>query len=211
MSVSEAALLKGQPLNAFRKGITVKGGGHMSLIPHYQYILQADPGSSFAPEFKPVFSPGEMLALGVFEGKYLNDSTDEFPREWFLMADALGTLSQSKPDIECNYFKIKSRQPLSVWKDNGWLPRKGSHSSTGDGRSMLADPIKNPDERGWFQWYCRYWLGRRIPDLDAVQIARWRSFTRHVGAIKHRCKAHNVSCSPRERQALLQWSYDPFV
>ena len=210
MSVSEAALSKGRPLSSFRKGTTVKGGGHMGLIRNYQYVLEADPGTSFATGFKPVFSPGEMLALGVFEGKYLNDCTDEFPREWFLMADALGTLSPSKHDLNCNYFKVGSRQPLSVWKEKGWSPVKGRHT-TGSGRAMLADAVRNPDERGWFQWYCRYWIGRRLPELDAVQIGRWRSFTRHAGAIKHRCKPGDLECSKRERQALLQWSYDPFI
>ena len=210
MRVSEAALRHGRSLAEFRTGTLVKGGGHMSLRP-YQYTLEADPGTAFAPGFNPAFSPGEMLALGVFEGKYLNDCTDEFPREWFLMAEALGTLSPSKRSLECNYFKVGSRQPLSVWIENGWSPRKGGHVAATTGRAILADPVKNPDERGWFQWYCRYWLGRRMPALDDVQIGRWRSFTRHVGAIKARCKPGDLTCSPRERQALLQWSYNPFV
>ena len=210
MSVSEAALTHGRPLAEFRKGLLVKGGGRMSLHP-YEYTLEADPGTAFAPGFAPVFSPGEMLALGVFEGKYLNDCTNEFPREWFIMAEALGTLSPSKRNLECNYFKVGSRQPLSVWKENGWSPKKGHHVAATSGRAILADSRQNPDERGWFQWYCRYWIGRRMPALDAVQIGRWRSFTRHVGAIKARCKAGNTECSKRERQALLQWSYDPFL
>ena len=211
-----AALLSAKPLASFRKGDTVKGGGHMSLLPHYSYVLEADPGTGFASNFHPYASPGEMLALGVFEGKYLNDCTSEFPREWFLFADALGKLSPGKANIECNCFKVGSRQPLSVWKENGWSPSKGGKSigkgtkERAKGKDLLASP-ENPDERGWFQWYCRYWMGRRIPDLDAVQIGRWRSFVRHAGAIKARCKKGDLSCSPKERQALLQWSHNPFI
>jgi len=209
------ALMDAKPLSFFRKGVTVKGAPRMSLVPHYSYVLEADPGTGGSPTFRPYFTPGEMLALGVFEGKYLNDCTSEFPREWYLFANALGTLSPNHATVECNYFKVGSRQPLRVWKENGWVPSrggpKGSTSSHGHGRAILADPKENPDERGWFQWYCRYWLGRRIPALDAIQIGRWRSFVRHAGAIKARCARGDVSCSPKERQALLQWAHNPFI
>jgi len=210
-TVATAALAHGKSLSEFHKGMTLRGGGTMSLIHGYSYVLEAEPGTDFASGFKPYFTPGEMLSLGVFEGKYLNDCTSEFPREWFLFADALGKLSPSKPDITCNYFKIKSRQPLSAWLESGWAPKGRRRVAEKTGRAILADVHQNPDERGWFQWYCRYWMGRRIPTLDAVQIGRWRSFTRHVGGIKARCKKHDTTCSPRERQALLQWAYNPFI
>ena len=213
------ALMDARPLSFFRKGIAVKGSPRMSLIPHYSYVLEKDPGTDFPPTFRPYFTPGEMLALGVFEGKYLNDSTSEFPREWFLFADALGTLSPTKANVACNYFKVGSRQPLHVWRENGWCPSRGGPKADGKShtkhpmkhRTILADPKDNPDERGWFQWYCRYWLGRRLPDLDAVQIGRWRSFVRHAGAIKARCAKGDLACSPKERQALLQWAHNPFI
>jgi len=200
---------KGKALLEFRKGTLVKGGGRMGLIRDYKYVLEANPGEDFAPTFKPVFTPQEMLFMGVFEGKYLNDCTDEFPKEWFLFAAAANRLSPEKPTIAVNHFGIASRQPLGIWKENGWLPGDGKKAK--GKRAILASVTENPDERGWFQWYCRYWLGRRIPDLDAVQIARWRSFARHAGAVKKRCKPHDLSCSRKERQALLQWSYDPFI
>jgi hypothetical protein len=202
---------KGIPLSEYRKGMVVKGGGSMGLISGYKYTLEADPGTDFDPRFTPALTPGEILFMGAFEGKYLNDCTDEFPKEWFLTAAAAGRLSPEGRNVErCNYFGVDSRQPLSVWRKNGWLP--GSHALAGaKGRAMLASKTANPDERGWFQWYCRYWLGRRIPELDAVQIGRWRSFARHVGAIRHGCTAKDLSCRRRERQALLQWAYDPFI
>ena len=152
----------------------------------YRYILSEPVGKHFSHSFAPHYPPEKMLEMGVFEGRYLNDCTAELPREWFHNAK----ISQ-KPNPELNYFGLKSRQPLSVWRRNGWIFR--------------------PDPRGWFQWYCRYYLGRRLDEIDNVQIARWRGFARHTGQIKANCYPGDVFCRPRQRQALLQWSHDPFV
>jgi hypothetical protein len=202
---------KGRALSDYVKGLVVKGGGKMGLIKGYSYVLEEEPGKGFDPRFTPALSPGEILFMGAFEGKYLNDCTDEFPKEWYLLAAGAGKLSPEKADLSCNYFGVGSRQPLSVWIENGWAPKKGRHVEKGKARDILGDSVRNPDERGWFQWYCRYWLGRRIPDLDAVQIGRWRSFARHAGAVKKGCKKGDLDCRRRERQALLQWAYDPFI
>lgn len=160
---------------------------------NYEYELTEPIGKNFDPDFKPQFSPQKMLELGVFEGKYLNDCVQEFPREWYESALQKNTLSPEKPDISKNYFQTKSRLSLSEWKRRGWI---------------LPD---DPDVRGWFQWYCRYYLGRRIPDIDQRQIKRWRAFARHRGQVKKNCESGNLHCRPRQRQALLQWAYDPFV
>lgn len=152
----------------------------------YSYTLSSACGEDFNDGFKPFFSPQEMLAMGVFEGKYLNDCINEFPQEWFTSAKISDTANPS-----LNYFRIKSRQPLSVWREKGW--------------------IIGPDPRGWFQWYCRYYLGRRINHIDELQIKRWKAFSRHLGQIKANCKPGDLSCRPKQRQALLQWSYDPFI
>ena len=152
----------------------------------YSYALSAPMGLDFAENFTPYYSPKEMLQMGVFEGKYCNDCTDEFPPDWFEAAKL-----SDKPDISLNYFGIKSRQPLSVWQEKGW--------------------IYGPDPRGWFQWYCRYYLGRRIPDIDAIQIKRWRAFSRHAGQVRANCDPGDIFCRPRQRQALLQWAYDPLI
>ncbi|MGH1456244.1 MAG: hypothetical protein ACRBDI_05650 [Alphaproteobacteria bacterium] len=153
---------------------------------NYHYECIAPMGENFAENFKPFFTPKQMLDLGVFEGKYLNDCQDEFPKDWFEDAKTSNT---ANPNL--NYFGIKSRQPLSVWREKGW--------------------IMQPDPRGWFQWYCRYYMGRRIPEIDAWQIKRWRAFSRHAGQIKANCISGDLDCRPRQRQALLQWSYDPFI
>jgi hypothetical protein len=160
---------------------------------NYKYVLEASLGYIDHPDFDPEFSPVEMLEMGVFEGKYLNDCVLEFPKEWFLVAIESGTLSPGNPDSMCNYFEIKSRLSLDEWRKNNWIPQ-----ISGD-----------PDNRGWFQWYCRYFLGRRMPALDEVQIKRWRAFKRHYGAVKKNCDS--IECRPKQRQALLQWSYDAFV
>ena len=157
----------------------------------YEYKLTAQYGEVYTDRFNPYFTPSEMLELGVFEGKYINDCFDEFPEEWYTKAkiSKLGAGGIANPKY--NYFGIKSRQSLQVWEENGW--------------------IYGPDERGWFQWYCRYYIGRRIPDIDEIQIKRWRAFKRHFGQVSKNCDKGDLSCRPKQRQALLQWSYDCFI
>jgi hypothetical protein len=152
----------------------------------YRYEIVARTGRDYAADFEPKYTPAEMLKMGVFEGKYLNDCRDEFPAAWFR-----GARLSDKPDPNLNCFGIKSRKPLSYWREKGW--------------------IYGPDPRGWFQWYCRYYLGRRLPEVDAKQVKRWKSFARHAGQIRANCEPGDIFCRPRQRQALLQWSYDPFI
>lgn len=157
-----------------------------------EYTLTAIYGK-LDPSFKPELSPAKMLRLGVFEGKYLNDMVNEFPREWF-PDNTLAKLSPSKANPELNYYKIKSRQSLQEWQRKGWI-------STDD-----------PNPRGWFQWYCRYYIGRRYPGHDEKQIKRYYAFVRHKAQVKKGCKACKdckFTCRPKQRQALLQWAYDP--
>jgi len=152
----------------------------------YRYEIAAPAGRELAPGFGPAYTPKEMLALGVFEGKYVNDCRAELPADWFEKARIA-----EAPDPALNCFGVKSRQPLSVWREKGW--------------------ILGPDPRGWFQWYCRYWLGRRLPDIDPIQIRRWRGFARHAAQVRRNCEPMDLSCRPRQRQALLQWAHDPFI
>lgn len=150
----------------------------------YSYLLVEPAGKNFAPEFKPDLTPKEMLALGVFGGKYMTDCKKEFPASWFAKAK----LSPTKKDSKLNFFRVDASQSLSVWKKNGWIYKE--------------------DPRGWFQWYCRYYMGRRIPKEDARQIKRWRMMVRHVAQIRNKCRAGDFSCNTRQRQALLHWAYD---
>jgi hypothetical protein len=152
----------------------------------YSYQLTVAEGESFDPAFRPQLTPAEMLALGVFGGCYMTDCMAEFPAAWF---DGV-RLSPGKADKACNYFGVIASQPLAEWRRKGWI---------------------HPDDpRGWFQWYCRYFMGRRHED-DVRQIARWRAFSRHAGQIRKNCEPGDPFCRPRQRQALLQWAYDARV
>lgn len=151
----------------------------------YEYTITEPMGKNFDPEFKPELSPKQMLEMGVFEGKYMTDCKSEFPLDWFENAK----LSPQHPDISCNFFGVKSRQPLAVWKAKGW--------------------IVEPDVRGWFQWYCRYYMGRRIAEIDAIGIKRWKAFKRHKAQVLKNCMCYDLDCRPKQRQALLQWAYNP--
>ncbi len=146
----------------------------------YQYSLTA---KRFDFGFEPQLTPKEMLELGVFGGKYMTDCTNEFPKSWYKNAK----LSPEKKNPKINYFGVNASQPLSVWKSKGW--------------------IHKDDPRGWFQWYCRYYMGRRHPD-DERQIKRWRAFRRHWFAVKKNCKSKDYLCRRKQRQALLHWAYD---
>jgi len=149
----------------------------------YSYELVEPIGKNFDELFSPDLTPKEMLELGVFGGKYLNDCQNEFPDDWFTNA----RLSKVK-DVSLNYFSVNASQPLSEWIKKGW--------------------IHEQDPRGWFQWYCRYFMGRRTAIEDLRQIKRWRAFRRHAGAIRKYCEPYDYQCRKKQRQALLHWAYD---
>lgn len=158
----------------------------------YTYELTEPVGWNFAQDFKPDFTPKQMLALGVFGGVYMRDATKEYPEDWFIRAKFAPTETDTTRryyhDPSLNYFKVNASQPLHVWRAKGW--------------------IYKDDPRGWFEWYCRYFMGRRIPKEDERQIMRWKQMTRHIGQIRAHCRAGDVSCRRRQRQALLHWAYD---
>ncbi len=150
----------------------------------YRYELTARSGRDFHPDFKPDLTPKEMLELGVFGGKYMTDCRKEFPKSWFARAK----LSPDHGDPKLNYFGVDASKPLSYWQEKGWI---------------------HPDDpRGWFQWYCRYYMGRRMPEEDERQIKRWKAFGRHAAQVRKNCRSGDLACRPRQRQALLHWAYD---
>ncbi len=149
----------------------------------YTYELSEPMGKSFDERFKPELTPKEMLELGVFGGKYMTDCKDEFPSDWFNNAK----LCPEKHDPKLNCFKVNASQSLQIWRENGW--------------------INDDDPRGWFQWYCRYYMGRRCAD-DERQIKRWVNMRRHTSQIKKACMQGDFDCHRKQRQAVMHWSYD---
>ncbi len=163
-----------------RKFITVND----RMQKYCRYALTEPIGKNFSPEFKPELTPKQMLELGIFGGKYMTDCREEFPLSWFNNAK----LCPEKHDPRLNYFGVNASQPLSVWRKKGW--------------------IHKDDPRGWFQWYCRYYMGRRLPGEDERQIKRWKAIQRHIAQIKKNCGSGALVCRPKQRQAILHWAYD---
>jgi len=149
----------------------------------YVYLLTEPVGKNFDPDFQPELAPKELLELGVFGGKYMTDCRNEFPSDWFDSAK----LCAERHDPELNFFGVSASQPLSEWQRKGW--------------------IYEEDPRGWYQWYCRYYMGRRCPD-DGRQIKRWRAMRRHIAQIRNNCGKGDLNCRRKQRQALLHWAYD---
>ena len=149
----------------------------------YTYTCTKPVGKKFDERFTPDLTPQEMLEIGVFDGKYWEETPKEFPASWFIQAK----LAEGKPDSSLNFFGVHASQPLRVWQAKGWI---------------------HPDDpHGWFEWYCRYYQGRRHED-DKRQIKRWQAIQRHVGALRKNCLPRDLSCRPRQRQALLHWAID---
>jgi hypothetical protein len=159
---------------------------HDKMQKGYVYFLSEPVGKHFDVRFKPELTPKQMLALGVFGGRYMRDCQKEFPKDWFTSAKLH---PEGKPghDKKLNFYGVDASQSLLVWQKKGW--------------------IYKDDPRGWFQWYCRYYMGRRTED-DGRQIKRWRAIRRHIMQIKKNCRAGDFTCRARQRQAVLHWAYD---
>lgn len=118
------------------------------------------------PGFNPNKSPSEVLREGSFGGSYfrplysrklgvtVSDDHLELPPSWVQGLDAAQYLTSPAYDPEANKFKVVCGQSIEQWEEKGWI----SHQH---------------DVRGWFQWYCRFFMGRRCED-DARQVSRWK-------------------------------------
>ena len=164
-------------------------------------------------DFKPNLSPHDVLRKGSFGGTYfrniysqvvgkkLENQHLEYPKAWFKDLDITNMITSIKYEPKINTYKVKCGQSLTDWEDSGW--------------------ISNLDPFGWFQWYCRFYLGRRHSIEDERQIKRWRNITGEKG--RHRntlitliyrerqknkdISIHDITISPARRQTLQHWGY----
>lgn len=163
------------------KAIRIKGKDKFG---DFSYVLSEPTGKHFEPDFEPQLTPQQMLELGVFGGEYFADIPSDLPRKWFAKARI-----SKEYDPKLNYFEVKASQPLQAWVSKGWIREEY-------------------DPRGWFQWYARYFLGRRIAEYDSWQIQRWKNMRRHIAQLQNNCSIGDLNCRPGQRQALLHWAYD---
>lgn len=151
----------------------------------YKYDLTEPVGKNYSDGFNPQLTPKQMLKLGVFGGNYFTCRPNEFPENWF---EAVEFSKSGNSDKQLNFFHVNASQSLKVWQKKGWI--------------YFEDP------KGWFLWYCRYYQGRRIAKEDLRQIKRWKNMRRHITQLSNSCSMGDITCRPRQRQALLHWAYD---
>lgn len=162
------------------------------------------------PQFAPNLTPLQMIRAGVFGGCYFNPrggrpgiispkgidiNYKEFPSSWFAGLHESLFISR-RYVIATNKYGVKAGQDQAAWEQSGW--------------------IHPQDPRGWFQWYCRFFMGRRSAD-DERQVDRWARCTgprgRWKNALCSKIKQNNrawddASISPVIRQTLLHWAYE---
>lgn len=161
------------------------------------------------PEFRPNLSPDQIFRAGAFGGTYYRPITSksakrsfpvgvyrEFPPDWFDGIDVSRAVASGTYRKEVNKYGVKSGNDLDFWENKGWM--------------------RSQDPYGWFQWYCRFYLGRRSDD-DNRQVSRWvkaigdkgRWRTFLVGqCVKKGAAWDDASASPVTRQTLLHWGYE---
>lgn len=161
------------------------------------------------PAFRPNLTPKQVLQMGSFGGTYFRPISssvtgkkyrnvhNEFPSNWFKGLDIKKNITSEKCTPELNKYKVRAGSSLLAWEQSGW--------------------IKPQDPYGWFQWYCRFFMGRRTND-DQRQVDRWDNYAglkrgrwrrNLVGKIIKESKAYNdPSVSPVIRQGLLHWGFE---
>ena len=142
------------------------------------------------PAFTPNKSPEEMLREGCFGGSYFRplysrrlgttvaEDYLELPASWYSGLDVEKYLLSPVYDPEINKYKVSSGQTIEEWEAAGWI----NHTY---------------DVRGWFQWYCRFFVGRRCED-DERQISRWRKCVGETGRWRRMLLKKYVAMGIRE-------------
>ncbi|KAL4858951.1 Volume-regulated anion channel subunit [Chlorella vulgaris] len=161
------------------------------------------------PEFRPNLTPKQVIQAGSFGGIYFNPRGGkpgirgkevaidhrEFPADWFqgLPKKAYVARTYTKGT---NKYGVKAGQDQAFWEGKGW--------------------IQPQDPRGWFQWYCRFYMGRRSED-DVRQISRWRGVVGDKGrwmralankVVRSNKRWDDATVSPVIRQTLLHWAFE---
>jgi len=161
------------------------------------------------PEFKPNLTPKEVLQKGSFGGtyfrpiyssvtkqKYGKEVWQELPKDWLEGLNIKNQVSSSFYDNSRNKYKVKCGASLEEWENSGWMDKQ--------------------DPYGWFQWFCRFYQGRRTED-DERQIGRWARCAGETGRwknnliskiVKAGCAWDNYAVSPVVRQTLQHWAYE---
>jgi hypothetical protein len=101
-------------------------------------------GSFGGTYFRPIHS-------SVTGRSYTDEAWKELPQEWLKGLNIKKVVASPTYDINVNKYHEKCGQDLEAWESSGWITE--------------VDPY------GWFQWYCRFYQGRRCSD-DARQIGR---------------------------------------
>ena len=148
-------------------------------------------------EFYPMLTPKEMLQEGVFGGAYFG--VEDLQGDYDYQSLFKETLDGVPPHLylgdkyrpKMNKFKIRSGMNYDYWVEMKWMQKD--------------------DPYGWFEWYIKYYNGRRHSDDDR-QIRRWQDFCGRNGrwrkAIYKRIhESKDWQVSPRIQQSLLHWGY----
>lgn len=141
-------------------------------------------------DFTPNRSPEEVLREGCFGGSYyrplysrklgitISDDFQELPSAWIEELNTELYLTSPTYDPVINKFKVACGQSIEEWELAGWI----NHTY---------------DVRGWFQWYCRFYIGRRCDD-DERQVSRWKKCVGATGRWRRMLLKKYVSAGVRE-------------
>jgi hypothetical protein len=142
------------------------------------------------PSFTPNKSPEEVIREGCFGGSYyrplrsqklgitIEDDYKELPRSWINGLDVSRNLASTTYNPDVNKFKVACGQSIEEWEAAGWI----NHDY---------------DVRGWFQWYTRFFQGRRSEDDDR-QVSRWRKCVGDTGRWRSMLLKKYVALGVRE-------------